>query len=108
MKWKIVLTSTAGDMLTGITDRRVRQKIAERIDGLAHEPDKQGKALFGELKGYRSVRAVGRRFRIIYALKAGEVVVTVIALGLRRQKHKSDIYALTKKMIKLGLLEGKE
>ncbi|MDY7000700.1 MAG: type II toxin-antitoxin system RelE/ParE family toxin [Thermodesulfobacteriota bacterium] len=108
MKWKIVLTSTARDMLVSISDRRVRRKIAERIDGLAHEPDKQGKVLFGELKGFRSVRAVGQRFRIIYALKSRKVLVTVIALGLRKQKHKSDVYALTKKMIKLGLLEGKE
>lgn len=34
-------------------------KIRGRIDGLAEEPEKQGKPLTGELAGYRSLRAAG-------------------------------------------------
>ncbi len=53
-------------MLEAIQDRRVRDKIRDRIDGLAQEPEKQGKPLTGELTGYRSLRAVGQRYRVIY------------------------------------------
>ena len=34
-------------MLEAIQDRRVRDKIRDRIDGLAEEPEKQGKPLTG-------------------------------------------------------------
>ena len=45
-------------MLEDITDRRVREQIRDRIDGLAREPNKQGEPLTRELAGYRSLRAV--------------------------------------------------
>jgi len=46
-------------MLEAIQDRRVRDKIRDRIDGLAEEPEKQGKPLTGELTGYRSLATWG-------------------------------------------------
>jgi len=36
-------------MLKAIADRRVREKIMQRIDGLAEEPLQQGKPLLGPL-----------------------------------------------------------
>lgn len=102
--WKIELTHTSRDLLLGIKDTRVRKKIAERIDGLQHDPDKQGKELHGELKGYRSLRSVGQRYRIIYRLDHGKVIVLVVSVGLRKEDDREDVYALTKKLLKLGLL----
>lgn len=92
-------------MLGDITDRRVQEKIRERIDKLAMEPEKQGKPLSGELEGYRSVRAVGQRCRVIYQVCEHQVVVVVAAVGLRREGSTKDVYALAKKLIRLGLLE---
>ena len=92
-------------MLTGISDRSIREKIVAVIDRLAEEPDSQGKAMLGELAGFRSIRAVGQRYRIIYTVKGEEIVVIVVAVGIRRDGARDDIYNLTKKLLRLGLLE---
>ena len=92
-------------MLESISDRRVRQGIRYRIDGLALEPDKQGKPLGDELSGYRSLRAVGQRYRIIYRVDQGRVLVIVVAVGLRREGDRKDVYNLAKKLLRLHLVE---
>lgn len=105
MSWKILLTPTARKMLAAVRDRRVRGKLLERIEGLAQEPGKQGKPLVGELAGWRSLRAVGQRWRILYRIEEEAVVVVVVALGLRKEGSKKDVYALAKKLLRLRLLE---
>jgi mRNA interferase RelE/StbE len=105
MSWRISITPTAMRMLTGISDRRIREKIVAVIDRLVEEPEKQGKAMLGELAGFRSIRAVGQRYRIIYTLNGDEIVVMVVAVGIRRDKARDDIYNLAKKLLRLGLLD---
>ncbi len=105
INWKIVITPTALKMIKGISDARIRGKIADVIDRLAEEPDKQGKALVGELSGFRSIRAVGQRYRIIYKTIKKQVVVIIVAAGIRKDSHKKDIYQLAKKLIKMRLVE---
>jgi mRNA interferase RelE/StbE len=106
--YAIEITLTALHMLKGIADSRVRKKIRDRIDGLNKDPQKQGKPLLGNLAGYRSIRAVGQRYRIIYQVKNEKVVVLVLALGIRKEGDKKDIYALAKKLLRLGLIEQTE
>ena len=91
-------------MLETIQDRRVRDKIRDRIDGLAEEPEKQGKPLTGELTGYRSLRAVGQRYRVIFRIEEGKVLVLVMALGVRKEGSGKDIYVLAQKLLRLRLL----
>lgn len=105
MIWTIELTATAAKMLATIADRRIQHKIKERIDQLARDPEKQGKALTDDLTGYRSLRAVGQRYRIIYKVQEKRVVVFVVAVGIRHEGSNRDIYALAKKLIRLRLLE---
>lgn len=105
MTYQIEVTPQALKMLRNISDRRVQTKIRERIDGLAQEPAKQGKPLTEELTSYRSLRAVGQRYRIIYRVEDERVLVFVLAIGLRKQKSRKDIYQLAKKLLRLGLLE---
>jgi mRNA interferase RelE/StbE len=105
LNWRITITPTAMGMLTGITDRRIREKIVAVIDRLVEEPEKQGKAMLGELAGFRSIRAVGQRYRIIYTVKGAEIVVLVVAVGIRRDGARDDIYKLAKKLLRLGLLD---
>jgi hypothetical protein len=57
LTYRILLTPQALKMLKVIPDHRVRGKLSERIEGLAEEPQKQGKPLLGPLAGYRSRRA---------------------------------------------------
>lgn len=104
MKWQVLLTPTALKLLADISDRRIREKIGSVIDRLAEDPEKQGKALLGELVGFRSIRAVGQRYRIIYQIRGNDIIVVIVAVGLRRDGAKDDIYNLAKKLFRLRLL----
>jgi mRNA interferase RelE/StbE len=103
--YKIVITPLALKMLGDISDRRVREKIRDSIDSLGEEPEKKGKPLTGDLAGYLSRRAVGQRYRIIYRVEKDKVLVLVIAIGIRKEGNKKDIYALARKLLRLRLLE---
>ncbi len=59
----------------------------------------QGKALTGALSGFRSLRAVGQRYRIIYRVVSGEVQVYVVAVGLRQEGSKRDVYRLFGRLV---------
>lgn len=91
-------------MLSEIPDRRVQRKIRDRIDALAESPELQGTPLGEELRGFRSVRAVGQRYRIIFKVQQEKVLVVVVALGLRKQGDHGDVYSLARKLVRLGLL----
>ena len=106
MSCKILLTPTAERLLSEISDRRIREKIGAVIDRLAEDPEKQGKALLGELAGFRSIRAVGQRYRIIYQVRGDEIIVVIVAVGIRRDGARDDIYNLAKKLFRLRLLDG--
>jgi mRNA interferase RelE/StbE len=105
VSYSIIVRPSAIAMLKTISDRRIREKIDQKINGLANEPEKQGKELGGDLEGYRSVRAVGQRYRIIYRIDGENVVVVVVALGIRKEGDKKDVYKLAQRLFKLGLLE---
>lgn len=104
MKYRIQIAPTALRLLQDISDNRIKEKIRDRINDLAKEPDKQGKPLVGDLSGYRSVRAVGQRYRIIYKVEKRLIIVYVLALGIRKEGSKSDIYKLAKKLLDMGLV----
>jgi len=91
-------------MLKGITDRRVRDLIVKRIDDLTEEPVRQGKPLVAELSGYRSIRAAGQRYRIVYRIVNDKITVYIVAVGIRKEGSSSDIYNLAKKLLKLRLI----
>jgi len=97
MTYTVEFTPKALEMLEEIEDARVRKKLFERITRLAEEPEKQGKPLVEELAGFRSVRAVGQRYRIVYEVQGSLVRVIVVGVGLRKEGHRIDVYArLTK------------
>ena len=102
--YRIVIQPTAFKLLQAINDRRIRQKISDRIDKLAESPEIQGKPLLGELDGYYSVRAVGQR----YTIEQTQITVVVVALGIRKDGSKQDAYNLAKKLLRLGLLDPPE
>lgn len=108
MTYKIVIAPAALKMLKAVSDRRVRDLIVERIDELAEEPEKQGKPLVGELSGYRSLRAAGQRYRIVYRVVNDKITVYVVAVGIRKEESSGDIYNLAKKLIRLRLLNPAE
>ena len=97
--YDIVLAPTAIELLDKIKDVRHQRLIKERIDGLRRDPDKQGKPLAQEFQGFRSLRAVGQRYRIIYSVEAEEVTVYIVAVGLRKEGNKRDIYRIFAKIM---------
>jgi mRNA interferase RelE/StbE len=105
MRWQIKLTLPAIKQLAAIRDTRVRESIGRRINALENNPEEQGKRLAAELAGYRSIRAVGQRYRILYKLEAEQVIVVVVAVGIRKDGDKKDVYELAKKLARLGLLD---
>lgn len=90
-------------MLGEIADRRIRQTLYDRAKQLQEEPEKQGYPLQAELAGFRAVRAAGQRYRIIYSVDRGRVVVHVLAAGIRKEGSRSDIYALAQRLLRLKL-----
>jgi mRNA interferase RelE/StbE len=95
----------ARELLRAIPDRRIQKTIAASIDRLTKEPEKQGRPLLGELLGYRSLRAVGQRYRIIYRVDQNRILVNVVAVGIRKEGDRRDIYTLAKKLLRSGLLD---
>ena len=91
-------------MLMGIADRRIREKLAEVIDRLESDPELRGKPLDDDLAGYRSVRAAGQRYGIIYRVERTIVTVVVVAAGIRKAGSHEDIYRVAAKLVRLGLL----
>lgn len=104
MKWRVEISTPALKQLGEIKDVRVRGKLFERIEQLENEPDNQGKPLKDKLSGLRSVRAIGQRYRIIYKLKDEQVIVIVVAVGMRREGDRSDIYKIAERLLRSGFL----
>ena len=102
--YSIVLTPHAKAMIDEISDRRIREKIRQTIDRLITDPDKQGKPLLGPYQGYRSLRAVGQRYRVIYRIESHRVMVIVIGVGLRKEGDRADIYRRLQRLIHLKLV----
>lgn len=100
MKYAVVIAPAATSALKQIRDRRVRQQLDWKIAGLAHDPDRQGKSLGQELVGYRSVRAAGQRFRIVYRVHAHTVEVLIVAVGLRSEGSRDDVYEQFKRWLR--------
>jgi len=92
-------------MLEAVSDQRIREKIFERAKKLIDEPEKQGKALLGELAGLRSLRAVGQRYRVLYRVERNRVIVLIVAVGIRKEESREDVYALAKKLFRARLVE---
>ena len=103
MTYHVAFTPTALEALEAITDRRIRELLRNRINGLVHDPEQQGKPLGGELAGFRRLRAAGQRYRIIYRVDRGKVLVVILTVGLRKEGDRNDVYRLAQKLIRLKL-----
>jgi mRNA interferase RelE/StbE len=90
-------------MVEEIGDRRIRAALFRRVGDLARAPE-LGKPLMGDLADYRSLRAVGQRFRILYRIERDSLTILVAAVGLRKEGDHADIYRLAQKLVRQGLL----
>lgn len=80
MDYKVVLPERAANNLNRI-QKKYRDQIYFALKGLERSPF-LGKKLWGQYEKYRSLR-VGE-YRIIYQVRASELVVLVIKIGTRQ------------------------
>jgi mRNA interferase RelE/StbE len=104
VKYKIFITDTCITLIGKTPDKKIQRTILNRIEKLSEEPNNQGKMLVKELSEFRSIHAAGR-YRIIYKVDKQTVIVYLLAAGIRKQGDKKDIYQITKKLLKAGLLD---
>ena len=95
-RFRVQLTDAARDDLRAVGDTRTRQAVFSRALALDAEPLAQGKALGGNLKGFR---AAGQRYRILYRVGVQGGVVTVAVVGVRKEGDKRDVYRLASKRL---------
>jgi mRNA interferase RelE/StbE len=107
-EWIVVMSEEARYQLTKIKDRRIQTKLYKQMAKLAYEPEKQGRALKNELTGFRRVKAVGQRYRIIYKMEEDRVLVTVVCLGIRKEGDKRDVYEAMKKLMRAEQLRKQD
>lgn len=105
MNWQVELTKFALKQLQDIKDNRVRENLFERIEGLANDPENQGKPLRNELSGLRSVRAIGQRYRIVFRVERERVIVIVVAVGIRKGDDRSNIYQIAARLMRSGFID---
>ena len=104
-RWDVKLAAYVKEQLQLISDRRIQKVLRGRLRRLEYEPEKQGKPLTEDLEGYRSIRAVGQRYRIIYKIEEERVVVLIVMVGIRKQGDKKDVYTQAIRLARLGLLD---
>ena len=102
--YEIKLTELAAQMIESF-EATARRQIIRKIGQLKDDPALLGKPLVGPLKDFRSVRAAGQRYRIIYRIEEEQLVVIVVAAGIRKAGDKKDIYELMRKLVKTGIVE---
>lgn len=103
--YRITLTELAAQTLKRL-EATARNQIIRKIEQLEQDPALLGKPLSGPLKGFRSVRAAGQRYRIVYRIEDERIVVIVMAVGIRKAGDKQDIYELMKRLVKTGIVES--
>ena len=99
MTYRVVLTAEAKMLLGAVRDRREQKLLFSRLEQLQENPEQQGKSLRGELSEYRSIRAVGQRYRVIYRIENEEVLVIVVAVGRRQEGDRQDVYQIAQKLV---------
>ena len=104
MTYRLKITETCLLFLEKIADKRIQSAILDKIEGLAIDPEKQGKALVKEMAGFRSIDASGR-YRVIFKIEKDSNVVYIVAAGIRKEGDQKDIYKLAKKLLRLGLID---
>lgn len=103
MKYNIIVTNEAKAYLISL-DSKTRNIIARKIDALKESPEKQGKALSGDLARYRSLHAAGR-YSVVYEVKVSRIMVIVVAVGMRKEGSKIDVYETLKKLLRSKVIE---
>ena len=100
-EYKVVISAEAAEMVARISDLRIRRQAVAKLKGLAASPESQGRALTDELAGLRRITVAGR-YRAVYRTLRMRREVHVLAVGVRREGDRDDIYRLMARMMRRG------
>ena len=98
-EYEVLYTDAAADMLAEIQDRRIQKKLADMVDSLAESPESRGKALLRDLFGFRCIRAIGQRYRIVCTVDTVSLQVIIVGVGIRKDGDRGDIYERMRRVI---------
>lgn len=83
-KYEVLIKPSAVKELEAIPQKKIRQQIVRRIEGLATDPFPPG---VSKLAGNDRFRLRQGAYRIIYSVRKLQLVVNIIRVG-----HRKDIY----------------
>lgn len=100
MTFRVVFSDDAQKDLKRLKKSGVYQELYDEILLLGQEdPYELGLPLVGDLEGYWSLHCIDNRYRAIYEVLEDDGVAFVEVVGIRRQGHRRDAYAMAKKRL---------
>ena len=83
-QYRLLIKASAAKELRAIPNKRDRQRIVKRIQGLATDARPPGSQ---KLSGRERYRIRQGQYRIVYGIEKDELVVYVVKIG-----HRKDVY----------------
>ena len=83
-RYRLLIKASAAKELRAIPNKRDRQRIVKRIQGLEVDPIPLGSK---KLSGREKYRIRQGAYRIVYSVEKAELVVYVVKIG-----HRKDVY----------------
>lgn len=80
-RYQIEITRSAARAIERLPNKGVRQRVVDRIAGLADEPRPLGCTKLAGREGYYRVRQ--GRYRIVYRVENDRLIVVVVTIGHR-------------------------
>lgn len=97
LRYKIKLHSAVIEEDSKRFDPATKEKIKKKcIELLTYHPEQAGQPLLGPLKQYRKLK-VFNDYRVVYRVEREEVIVFILAVGIRRD---SEVYEMALKRLK--------
>ena len=81
VQYKLLIKTSAAKELGAIPNKRDRQRIVKRIQGLENDPRPPGSR---KLSGQERYRIRQGQYRIVYAIELKELVLYVVRIGHRK------------------------
>jgi mRNA interferase RelE/StbE len=84
-RYRLLIKASAAKELKAIPNKKDRQRVVKRIQGLEDNPRPRGSQ---KLSGRERYRIRQGQYRIVYAIEADELVVYVVKVGNRKDVYR--------------------
>ena len=87
-RFEVLIKASAAKELEAIPRKKERQRIVERIRGLAEDPRPPGSQKLSGRDRYRVRQGV---YRIVYSIEDNRLVVVVVKVGQRKDDYRGAL-----------------